>query len=110
MGKFGFGSDDEPTVDVSGLGKGTKERSHGPKITKQITEESVKLGYEDRRPRTPQEKGLSKRKPGRKPPGEPKVQLMISGPESVIVAFRNYCDANGNVPYWEGLKQLLTKE
>lgn len=104
MGKFGFKNDDEPSVDISGLRK-TKTERQRKKISEDVKSDLNRLGYVDRSPKASVK--ISKRKPGRKPPTEPKRQLMISGPESVIEAFKEYCENNGNIPYWEGLKELM---
>ena len=45
------------------------------------------------------------RKPGRRK-GEPKSQLLISGPVRVLDALRDHCDAEG-VTYWEAIERWL---
>ncbi len=112
MARFGFEQDDEdPRVDLSGLPPAKKKRPSSVSKEK-VIKDSEKLGFEDRRPQSSLIGSAPepfRRKPGRKPPSEPKKQVMISGPESVMVAFQKFCEDQGNLAYWEGLKQLMEK-
>lgn len=104
MGKFGFDNNDEPSVDISGLRKKNTDRPR-KKVMEDVKSDLNALGYVDRSPKASVKK--TKRKPGRKPPSEPKRQIMISGPEGVIEGFKEYCEQNGNIPYWRGIQILM---
>lgn len=109
----GFGFDDDatnsPKVDLAGLKPGKSTRPASASKAK-VAEDSTRLGFPDRRAVKPEASSSFKRKPGRKPPSEPKMPVMISGPESVMLAFKRYCEENGNLAYWEGLKLLMSKQ
>jgi hypothetical protein len=106
MSKFGF----EDPLDFSDLPK-NPSKSKLKADDSLFQQEATSLGYTDR---TPEKSSITKkplkRKPGRKPPVEPKKNVLISGPESIISEFQNFCEANGNLPYWEGLKLLMNQE
>ena len=109
MAKFGFEDEDEvvPKVDLSGLRPAKRPKAEKPTMAA-VSAGSEKLGFSDRTPQKQQSQ--LKRRPGRKPPKEPKIPVLISGPESVINAFKQYCIENGELPYWEGLKRLLDNQ
>ena len=108
MSKFGF---DAPLnlEDFSGLPekKTTVKPKNIPSGT--FAEEAEKLGFSDRSPATKKSPQPKNRKPGRKPPPEPKAKVLISGPESIMNEFKQYCENNGNIPYWEGLERLMKR-
>ncbi len=107
-GKFGFEDQDVSLVDVSGLEKSVSRDTQSSGISADIKEDSENLGFTDRSPKKASgTNSITKRKPGRKPPSEPRIPVMVSGPESVIQRFKQYCEQNGNLPYWEGLKRLM---
>ena len=109
MSKFGFKSAGQETqkLDFEGPEK-KKKASSRSEVDSLLISESAELGYHDRTPKSGNKDMLTKkRKPGRKPPAEPKQQLLISGPVSLINRFKIFCDDNGNLPYWEGLEKLM---
>lgn len=105
-GKFGF---DEP-LNFEGLPVAA-EKKGSIEPDDSFQKDARSLGFTDRSVvKKSKPKPLQNRKPGRKPPVEPKSSILISGPISVISSFKDYCDANGNVPYWEAIKILLEND
>jgi len=101
MAKFGF-EDSEHSVDLGDLPISSR-REHKSKLDKDIIESSEKLGFKDR-------SGLkvpTKRKPGRKKQPIERSQVLITGPADVIEEFKKFCISDGDIPYWEGLRNLL---
>lgn len=104
MGKFGF--DDEP-LKFDKL-PAPRDRKQTPAPDSPFETEALSLGFTDRTaPKLKKLETIGNRKPGRKPPTEPKSKILISGPESIIHGFKQYCEKNGNIPYWEALKIFL---
>ena len=110
MGKFGFGNDDEEIHNsrsglvIEGLDKKKKARLK-TSDKEAILSEGEALGFKRREPKDQRKK--LKRKPGRKAPTEPRGQILIGGPQTTIEEFKQWCEDNGDIPYWEGLRDLI---
>lgn len=103
MSKFGFGEADQ-LVNLGDLPQSTvRERRTG--LDKSIIDGAEKLGFKDRSG----VKATQNRKPGRKKATVERSQVLITGPADIIEEFKRFCIENGDVPYWEGLRDLLLK-
>lgn len=100
MSKYGF---DEEAAPIA-LPK-SQPAAARPKPRREETEALVKegreLGFVPREP-------SHRRKPGRRK-GEPKTQLLVSGPTRVIDQFRDYCDAR-SITYWEAIEEWMAEK
>ena len=101
MNKFGF---NQPltSADFTDLPK-----KKPAVISEEFADEAEKLGFSDRTTSKKQRVEKKNRTPGRKPPEEPKMRILISGPETTMLNFKRYCERNGNLPYWKALADLL---
>lgn len=112
-GKYGFeGSEDDGVgqgLNLEGLSGGKKKKKIPERVKKDVLAKGEDIGFIDRSPKALANVGTIKRKPGRKPPKEKKIQVLISGPESVMNSFKQYCEENDNASYWEGLANLMNE-
>ncbi len=105
-GKYGF---EDNELNIDGLIAPTDRRVPDG-IKKKFIKSAENLGYKDRNPKENPNKKTTHRKAGRKPPKEPKIQILISGPESIINSFKEYCENNDNLPYWKAIERFLNSE
>jgi len=106
MSKYGFG-DDEDIAPIA-LPKARRQSPKPePAAVRASVEEGRSLGFVPREG-TAQPAPRAGRKPGRRK-GEPKTQILISGPARVIDAFRDYCEAD-ELTYWEAIERWLSTD
>ncbi len=102
MSKYGFGEEEIAPI---ALPKARRQSSRPePEAVRASVEEGRALGFVPREG-APEPAARAGRKPGRRK-GEPKTQILISGPTRVLDAFRDYCEAE-EVAYWEAIERWL---
>jgi hypothetical protein len=109
MSKYGF-DEEEQVADPAKAIQLPKPKAKvtdrpAPAEVREAIKAGEKLGFVSREPI----ESRQSRKPGRRKALEPQDQLLISGPQRILEAFRDYCDAHKISSYWAGLEKLLEK-
>ncbi|RAH96059.1 hypothetical protein DLJ53_33465 [Acuticoccus sediminis] len=102
MSKYGFGDEEVEPIALPKVRRQSPKPQ--PEAVRASVEEGRALGFVPREV-TAEPPSRPARKPGRRK-GEPKSQILISGPARVIDAFRDHCEA-GEITYWEAIERWL---
>lgn len=99
--KYGFDEDAADPIELPKKPPSAPRLRPKPEETEALRKEGRGLGFVPREP-------SHRRKPGRRK-GEPKTQILVSGPTRVVDRFRDYCEAR-EITYWEAIEEWLADQ